>query len=77
MTGWMLLDANILIALTVRAHEHHDRNAIWSSGTSSMALCPVVEGALIRFFVRMGESHAEAAAVLRTVRADRLRILAR
>lgn len=64
-----LLDANVLIALTLREHEHHDRAATWSSGISSIALCPIVEGALIRFLVRMGESPAVAAAVLYAVRA--------
>lgn len=63
-----LLDANVLIALTVQEHEHHDRAAAWASEASSYALCPSVEGALIRFFVRMGESPAVATAVLHAVR---------
>ncbi len=63
-----LLDANVLIALTVDEHEHHDRATTWASSVSSFAVCPVVEGALLRFLVRLGESQATATAVLHAVR---------
>ncbi len=66
-----LLDANVLIALTVAEHEHHARATRWASGVSAFAICPVVEGALLRFLVRLGESQAAATAVLRAVRAVR------
>ena len=66
-----LLDANVLIALTVAEHEHHDRATAWASSISSFAICPVVEGALLRFLVRLGESQPTAAAVLHAVRAMR------
>lgn len=66
-----LLDANVLIALTIAEHEHHARASRWASGVSSFATCPVVEGALLRFLVRLGESQATAMTVLRTVRAMR------
>jgi predicted nucleic acid-binding protein len=62
-----LLDSNVLIALTVEDHEHHERATLWASGLSSFALCPVIEGAMMRFFLRMGESYATAATVLRGV----------
>jgi toxin-antitoxin system PIN domain toxin len=62
-----LLDANVLVALTVEEHEHHERARLWASGLSSFALCPVVQGAMMRFFLRMGESYATAVAVLRGV----------
>ena len=58
-----LLDANVLIALTVAEHEHHRPASAWAA-TNGFALCPVVEGALVRFLVRLGESHATATAVL-------------
>jgi len=59
-----LLDANALIALAVADHEHHDRAAAWAAHVERIALCPIVEGALVRFLVRIGESPATAAAVL-------------
>ncbi|ANY06020.1 TA system VapC family ribonuclease toxin [Pseudonocardia sp. HH130630-07] len=64
-----LLDANVLIALTVAEHEHHDRASSWASGIERFAVCPVVEGALVRFLVRTGEPPSVATAVLRAVRA--------
>ena len=62
-----LLDANVLIALTVAEHEHHARASIWASGITRFALCPVVEGALVRFLVRIGESAGVAQQLLRAV----------
>ena len=64
-----LLDANVLIALTVAEHEHHDRASTWSAGIESFAVCPVVEGALVRFLVRSGENPSVATALLRAVHA--------
>ncbi|MGC5615042.1 TA system VapC family ribonuclease toxin [Georgenia sp. Z1491] len=60
----VLLDANVLIALAVAEHEHHDRAERWVDGVESFALCPVVEGALTRFLVRTGEGSRAAAALL-------------
>jgi toxin-antitoxin system PIN domain toxin len=64
-----LLDANVLIALTVEEHEHHSRVAAWLAGVETVALCPIVEGSLVRFLVRIGESAAVAAEVLRLLHA--------
>ncbi len=64
-----LLDANVLIALTVADHEHHARTSAWASGITRFAVCPVVEGALVRFLVRVGEGAAVAQQVLRAVHA--------
>lgn len=64
-----LLDSNVLIALTVREHEHHGRASTWVASVERFALCPIVEGALIRFLVRLGESADVAVAVLRAVHA--------
>ena len=60
-----LLDANVLIALTVEEHEHHLRVAGWLAQVDRVALCPMVEGALVRFLVRIGENVGVAAEVLR------------
>lgn len=64
-----LLDANVLIALTVADHEHHARASDWAAGITRFAICPVVEGALVRFLVRMGESAGVAREVLGAVQA--------
>jgi uncharacterized protein len=64
-----LLDADVLIALTVAEHEHHDRAATWAAGIQHFAVCPVVEGALVRFLVRTGEAPSVATALLRAVHA--------
>jgi hypothetical protein len=65
-----LLDANVLIALTVEEHEHHERVATWMRGVARVALCPIVEGALVRFLVRVGESVSVASEVLRLLHAN-------
>lgn len=62
-----LLDANVLIALTIAEHEHHERASRWAAGLTRFAICPVVEGALVRFLTRIGESAHAAAEVLHTV----------
>lgn len=64
-----LLDADVLIALTLAEHEHQATASTWAAGVDRVAVCPIVEGALIRFLVRMGESATAAASVLRAVRA--------
>ena len=65
-----LLDANALIALTISEHEHHRRVSNWAATADRLAVCPIVEGALIRFLVRIGESVRAATEVLRLLRAD-------
>ncbi len=62
-----LLDANVLIALTVADHEHHERASSWAATVDRFAVCPIVEGALVRFFVRVGESTHVAAEALRAM----------
>lgn len=61
-----LLDANVLIALTVSEHVHHSRASAWAGTIEEFAVCPIVEGALVRFLVRLGE---RADAVQQVVRA--------
>ena len=65
-----LLDANVLIALIVQEHEHHGRVAFWTAGVEHVALCPIVEGALVRFLVRIGESVSVVSEVLRVMHAN-------
>jgi toxin-antitoxin system PIN domain toxin len=66
-----LFDANVLIALTVEEHEHHERSTTWAATVERFAVCPIVEGALVRFLLRLGESAATATEVLKRIRALR------
>ncbi len=58
MSGAHLLDANALIALVVAEHEHHARAVSWAAGAERIALCPITEGAMVRYLIRAGESPA-------------------
>lgn len=63
-----LLDANVLIALTAREHVHHERVTRWAAAdVERFALCPITEGAWLRFAVRLGASMTEARQALRLV----------
>ncbi len=65
-----LLDANALIALTLADHEHHLRVTQWAADVDRIAVCPIVEGALVRFLIRLGQSQATAKDLLAALRAD-------
>ena len=66
-----LLDANLLIALAVEDHVHHERAVAWVADRSvALATCPMTQGALVRFLVREGAPGAEAARFLRDLVAD-------
>jgi uncharacterized protein len=63
-----LLDANVLIALVVADHVHHDAAERWlAGGAFDFATCPVTEGSLVRLLVREGRSGEAAAAVVAAV----------
>jgi len=51
-----LLDANVLIAVTDESHEHHQLAATWLANTPSIATCPITQGALVRYQIRMGQA---------------------
>lgn len=56
-----LLDANVLVALIVREHVHHDVAAEWfATSDAPFATCPITQGSLFRFLLRHGQS-ADAA----------------
>jgi uncharacterized protein len=59
-----LLDANAVIALVIAEHEHHGRVATWSVSVDTLALCPVTEGAMVRYLIRVGETPATASQLL-------------
>jgi len=60
----VLLDANVLIALVVDDHVHHEAAEAWLvGGTESIATCPITQGSLVRLLLREGQS-AQTAATL-------------
>jgi toxin-antitoxin system PIN domain toxin len=59
-----LLDSNAVIALVISEHEHHERVAAWTKSVDRLALCPITEGAMVRFLIRGGETAATASQLL-------------
>jgi toxin-antitoxin system PIN domain toxin len=67
----VLLDANVLIALLVADHVHHEAAESWLAGTTSrIATCPITQGSLIRLLIREGQPAGTACAVLRALEAS-------
>ena len=63
-----LLDANVLIALVVTDHVHHDAAEEWfERSTDHFATCPITQGRLLRLLIREGQPAASAVALLRGV----------
>jgi uncharacterized protein len=69
----LLLDSNVLIALVVAEHVHHDVAAEWlSTADAGFATCPITQGSLVRFLLRTGHTAAAARDVVSAVQgADR------
>lgn len=62
-----LLDANVVIALTVTDHTHFPAADKWASGKKTF-ICPISEGALVRFLIRAGETSKSVTEVLKFIR---------
>ena len=63
-----LLDANVLIALVVAEHVHHDAAAEWlTASDAGFATCPITQGSLVRFLLRTGQSAAAAREVVSAI----------
>lgn len=61
----VLLDANVLIALLVDDHVHHEATENWFTGMDgNFATCPITQGSLMRLLVREGQPAAAAHAIL-------------
>jgi hypothetical protein len=60
-----LFDSNVLIALAIGDHVHH-QSAVrwWATENESFATCPITQGALVRTLIREGRNSAEAHQVL-------------
>ena len=62
---------NLLIALVVDDHVHHEPAERWSTGRDApFATCPITQGGLVRFLVREGATGEEARGFLLQVLAD-------
>lgn len=70
MTKSYLLDANAVIALVIAEHEHHGRVTAWITRVDKVALCPITEGAMVRYLIRVGEAAATASQLLEALRAS-------
>lgn len=68
MTSSYLLDANAVIALVIAEHEHHGRVTTWITQVDKVALCPITEGAMVRYLIRVGEAAATASQLLKALR---------
>ncbi len=44
-----LADANVLIARALTSHTHHAAAKAWLASEEQFAVCPITEGALVRF----------------------------
>lgn len=63
-----LLDANVLIALVVADHVHHDAAEDWLVRTDEQfATCPITQGSLVRLLIREGQAADSAHAVLAAI----------
>jgi len=54
MSRVYLLDANVLIALATPEHSLNARAAAWFREGHRFATCPITQGALVRFHLRVG-----------------------
>lgn len=60
-----LADGNLLIALTVSDHIHHEAARDWfGSEPRTLATCPITQGTLLRFLIREGVTASAASDVL-------------
>jgi toxin-antitoxin system PIN domain toxin len=67
----VLLDANVLIALVIADHVHHEAAEEWFTGSGdSFATCPITEGSLLRLLIREGQTASNAQAVLNAVKSS-------
>lgn len=61
----VLLDANVLVALAVDDHVHHEAAVSWFlDGTSPFATTPITQGTLLRLLLRSGMATETAFEVL-------------
>ena len=67
----LLADSNVLIALAIYEHVHHDAAIAWLGFTEDpIATCPITQGALIRMLVRRGVRPDQALHQMGTITAQ-------
>lgn len=67
----ILLDSNVLIALVVADHVHHDAAEEWlTCSPGRFATCPTTEGSLVRLLVREGQPAHIATAIVSALAGD-------
>lgn len=67
----VLLDSNVLVALVVIDHVHHDAAESWLAASGSdFASCPITQGSLIRLLIRQGQSAPDARSIVEAVCED-------
>jgi uncharacterized protein len=67
----VLLDANVLIALVVEDHVHHDAAESWFARSGeAIATCPITQGSLVRLLIREGQPAQAAVAVVSALMAQ-------
>lgn len=67
----VLLDANVLIALLVADHVHHEAAESWFADLDgAFATCPITQGSLMRMLMREGYQAAEARSFLAGITAN-------
>lgn len=69
----ILLDANVLIAMSAKEHLSHQKARAWlRESASGFATCPITQGALVRFHARLNEASGVqiAKAILRELEAQ-------
>ncbi|MCY3577609.1 MAG: VapC toxin family PIN domain ribonuclease [bacterium] len=63
-----LLDGNVLVALTISEHVHHDQAWDWfDSRDDPFATCPITQGTLLRYLLRAGETTQAALGALHQI----------
>jgi toxin-antitoxin system PIN domain toxin len=64
----VLLDANVLIAVVVTDHVHHDAAEAWFADLDDeFATCPMTQGALLRLVMRHGATADQGVRALTSV----------
>lgn len=67
----ILLDANVLVALTSPDHAHHRPAHTWMQRVVRFATCPLTQLALIRLLMQFGVRSVDAVAALEAIRSHR------
>jgi uncharacterized protein len=64
-----LFDSNVLVALALPAHVHHERVSSWWAARDSdgFATCPITQGALLRLAMQRGHSIHDAMRLLQAI----------